>query len=48
MQVWTGLLVVDTSGLKEVFVSRAEAAVEALLSQLLDKSVQVGVTWSGS
>ena len=40
-QVWTGLLVVDTSPAKATLAARAEWLVEALLGQLLDKSIQV-------
>jgi len=39
-QVWTGLLLVDTAPLKASLASKAEAAVEALLSQLLQKSIK--------
>ena len=38
-QVWTGLLLVDTAPLKASLAEKAEAAVEALLSQLLRKSI---------
>jgi len=38
-QVWTGLLLVDTAPLKASLANKAEAAVEALLSQLLQKSI---------
>lgn len=40
-QVWTGLLLVDTAPLKASLVEKAEAAVEALLSQLLQKSINM-------
>jgi hypothetical protein len=39
--VWTGLLLVDTAPLKTSLTARADAMIEALLSQLLMKSIQV-------
>ncbi len=42
-QVWTGLLLVDTSPLKATLCARADTMIGALLQQLLDKSIQVGV-----
>jgi len=40
-EVWTGLLLVDTAPLKASLSDKAEAAVEALLSQLLRKSIDM-------
>ncbi|KAF5834888.1 hypothetical protein DUNSADRAFT_8192 [Dunaliella salina] len=40
-EVWTGLLLVDTAPLKASLGDKAEAAVEALLSQLLQKSIDM-------
>ncbi|GFH14247.1 uncharacterized protein HaLaN_10266, partial [Haematococcus lacustris] len=39
-EVWTGLLLVDTSPLKTSLGARADHMVEALLNQLLSKSVE--------
>ena len=40
VQVWTGLLLVDTAPVKETLAAKSEAAVEALLGQLLQKSIE--------